>query len=198
MSRRASLRVAHSSKCAIPNATTLESASKTAGCTCQPSYFTFHRARDGRVVKGERVHDKQSGQRMLTKVQHELDSGTARQTKNRGVAEIHVERTYNAQDGDSKPKSGKRREVHVIERGVLENWVQQVGVRPEEELVFRGPLGGEHVNGKYLTGKLLLAMEEAGISRVGERGVKRDFHSFRHTYARDGLRDSVEPSVCRG
>ena len=62
--------------------------------------------------------------------------------------------------------------------------MKEVGARPEDELVFQAPRSGGHVNGRYLTGKLLLAMRDAGIARVGERGVTRDFHSLRHTYAR--------------
>ena len=36
------------------------------------------------------------------------------------------------------------------------------------------------------------ALERAGIPRVGESGRKRDFHSFRHTFARIALEGGAE------
>ena len=36
------------------------------------------------------------------------------------------------------------------------------------------------------------ALDRAGVPRVGERGRKRDFHSFRHTFARIALEGGAE------
>jgi hypothetical protein len=38
-----SVRVAHSKKCANASKTSLNSVGRGSGCTCQPSYYTFHR-----------------------------------------------------------------------------------------------------------------------------------------------------------
>jgi integrase len=66
--------VAHQASC--PNAT------KTApdsvrGCKCKPgpSFYTFHRGRDGRPVKGARVRDRQVAERSLRKLQVGIDEG---------------------------------------------------------------------------------------------------------------------------
>ena len=36
------------------------------------------------------------------------------------------------------------------------------------------------------------ALKRAGIPRMGERGRKRDFHSFRHSFARIALEGGAE------
>ena len=70
--RRASLRVAHQHTCANATRTSLDSLT---GCTCRPSYYVFHRARDGSSVKSERVTDRREAQKALTAKQAELDAG---------------------------------------------------------------------------------------------------------------------------
>ena len=54
-------------------------------------------------------------------------------------------------------------------------------------LVFAREDGG-YLGRDYVTKHVLYpALARAGIQRVGERGRKRDFHSFRHTFARLAL-----------
>lgn len=78
--RRANLRVAHQASC--PNASQTSIAS-VKGCKCKPgpSYYTFHRGRDGRPVKGPRVQDRQVADRALRKLQVALDEGRVGQAK---------------------------------------------------------------------------------------------------------------------
>lgn len=76
--RRASLRVAHQRGCPHASKSTLATAptgKSRNGCTCKPgpSYYTFHRDRAGKPVKGERVKDRQIAKRALTAKQHEID-----------------------------------------------------------------------------------------------------------------------------
>jgi integrase len=81
--RKASLRVAHQRTCANKTKTALSSVGRGAGCTCAPSYYTFHRDRDGRVVKGPRVSDRREAERSLRSKQVDIDQGRLG-TKSRG------------------------------------------------------------------------------------------------------------------
>jgi integrase len=72
--RKASLRVAHSRTCRNPNATSLASLKR---CTCQPSYYVFHRDRNGVPIKSERVKTKRTAETILRRVQGNLDEGRA-------------------------------------------------------------------------------------------------------------------------
>ena len=97
----------------------------------------------------------------------------------------HISRSYNVLDEETTTKTDKARDVQLIEDAglaILEEWVTEVGVQDDEALVFTSPRGDGYVHGLYLTKKLYAAMDDAGIPRLGERGVKRDFHSLRHTY----------------
>jgi integrase len=67
--------------------------------------------------------------------------------------------------------------------GVLEQWNADCG-GPDTGLVFEREEGGEIQNEHLLRRVLYPALERAGIPRVGERGGKRTFHSFRDTFAR--------------
>jgi integrase len=44
------------------------------GCRCKPAYYTFHRA-GGTAVKGPRVHDRQTADRALRRLQVDIDEG---------------------------------------------------------------------------------------------------------------------------
>jgi integrase len=70
--RKASLRVAHQRGCRNEHRTALDS---LRGCTCDPSYYTFHRDRDGRPQKGPRVRDRRTADRALASIQREIDEG---------------------------------------------------------------------------------------------------------------------------
>ena len=45
------------------------------GCTCKPSYYTFHRDRSGRPVKGGRLRDRRVAERARPVLQADLDAG---------------------------------------------------------------------------------------------------------------------------
>jgi integrase len=66
---------------------------------------------------------------------------------------------------------------------VLEQWNADCG-GPDTGLVFEREEGGEIQNEHLLRRVLYPAMLEAGVDRIGERGGKRTFHSFRDTFAR--------------
>jgi integrase len=70
--RKASLRVAHAKACRNATKTTLDSLK---GCNCQPSYYVFHRDRDGAVVKSQRVKDRAVADKLLRDAQRDLDEG---------------------------------------------------------------------------------------------------------------------------
>jgi integrase len=71
---KVTLRVAHAKGCANATKTALDSLD---GCTCKPSFYTFHRDRSGRVVKGARVRDRRVADRAVTALQADLDAGRA-------------------------------------------------------------------------------------------------------------------------
>src|SRR4051794_19346462 len=72
--RTASLRVAHQRGCPSETRSSLDSLD---GCGCKPSYFTFHRDRTGKPVKGPRLRDRQVADRALRKLLVELDEDRA-------------------------------------------------------------------------------------------------------------------------
>jgi integrase len=101
--------------------------------------------------------------------------------------EIHVSKTHTAGIGVTTPKSNETRTVDLTPQAlnVLETWFAESG--GGEGLVFEKETSG-FVDGNYTLKRVLYpAMERAGILRLGERGRKRDFHSFRHTFARVAL-----------
>jgi integrase len=66
------LRVAHRKDCANATKTAFDSLH---GCTCKPSYYTFHRDRTGRPIKGTRLRDRRVAERARTALQADLDAG---------------------------------------------------------------------------------------------------------------------------
>src|SRR5207344_901861 len=58
-------------------------------------------------------------------------------------------------------------------------------------LVFQRAEGG-YLNSRPVLKALYAAMAVAGIPRVGERGGKRTFHSFRNTFARIALEGGAQ------
>ena len=99
--------------------------------------------------------------------------------------EVLVARTYTPGLGEKPTKSGEPRTIDLTPQAnrLLEDWYRRAG---GDGLVFkRDPVG--HVEGAQVLKVLYAAMTRAGISRVGERGGKRTFHSFRNTFARIAL-----------
>jgi integrase len=105
--------------------------------------------------------------------------------------ELHVARTYVEGVGEQTTKSGEPRTVDLTPpaAAVLEQWFVLSG---GDGLVFEREEGGYLTSGHVTKSVLYPALERAGISRVGERGRKRDFHSFRHTFARLALEGGAE------
>jgi integrase len=105
--------------------------------------------------------------------------------------ELHVSRTFTSGIGVGSPKSGEPRTIDLTPQAsaMFEAWLVESG---DGGLVFEREDGG-HLEPRYLTRHVLYpALERAGIPRVGERGAKRDFHSFRHSFARIALEHGAE------
>jgi integrase len=105
--------------------------------------------------------------------------------------EIHVSRTFVEGVGEQPPKSNEPRTVDLTPQAaeLLERWYAEGG---DHGLVFQREEGG-YLTPKYVTNQVLYpALKRAGVPRTGERGRKRDFHSFRHTFARLALEGSAE------
>jgi integrase len=105
--------------------------------------------------------------------------------------ELHVRQGYTSGIGVSSTKSGEPRTVDLTPQAaeLFESWLTESG---DEGLVFEREDGG-YIEPRYLTAHVLYpALERAGIPRIGERGRKRDFHSFRHTFARIALEHGAE------
>lgn len=109
--------------------------------------------------------------------------------------ELHVARTFVDGVGEQATKSNEPRTVDLTPPAarLLEEWFKTVGAGAVTDgLVFPREEGG-HLTSGYVTKRVLYpALERAGISRVGERGRARDFHSFRHTFARIALEGGAE------
>jgi len=105
-------------------------------------------------------------------------------------AEILVSRTYVAGSGEKSTKSGEPRTIDLTPQAkrLLEEWYPQTS---GEGLVFEREIGGYLESGRVLD-ILYAAMTRAGIPRVGERGGKRTFHSFRNTFARIALEGGAQ------
>jgi integrase len=105
--------------------------------------------------------------------------------------ELHVARTYVDGVGEQPTKSNEPRTIDLTPpaAAVLEEWFKVAG---GDGLVFEREEGGYLTSGYVTKSVLYPALERAGIPRVGERGRKRDFHSFRHTFARLALEGGGE------
>jgi integrase len=109
--RTASLRVAHQGTCPNATKTALTSVGRGRGCKCQPSFYTFHRNRNGDSVKGSRVKSRQVADRALRKLQVEIDERRVGQSRPKELTfgewadefERHTEARVNS--GDLKPRT---------------------------------------------------------------------------------------------
>lgn len=104
--------------------------------------------------------------------------------------EIVVSRTYAPGFGESSTKSGQPRTMDLTPQAkrLLEEWYPRTS---GEGLVFQRD-EGSYLNGRAGLKALYAAMARADIPRVGERGGKRTFHSFRNTFARIALEGGAQ------
>jgi integrase len=105
--------------------------------------------------------------------------------------EVNVRTTYTDGIGVTAPKGNEARTVDLTPQAaaLFEEWFAASG---GDGLVFEREEGGYLSNSYTLKRVLYPAMERAGVPRVGEHGRKRDFHSFRHTFARITLESGAE------
>jgi integrase len=112
-----------------------------------------------------------------------------------GVARSYSERMQKIE----LPKSGRDRTVDMTAdaRKVVEAWLEEAvnHGRPTEgdALVFPHPRTGDFLPAANLTRRLYTAMTKAGIPEALPDGRKRNFHSFRHTFARIALERGKVP-----
>lgn len=135
---KVAVRVAHQAACKNASKTALASAPTTKtrnGCTCQPSYYTFHRDASKRVVKGERVRDKQTAIRSAERLQRELDEGRLGLAKPKRITypawvdEFEKILTASVAKGDLKPRSqrGYMESLRRAEEIIRHIDVRQIG-----------------------------------------------------------------------
>jgi integrase len=84
--RTASLRVAHQGTCPNATKTALTSAGRGSGCKCAPSFYTFHRNRDGKPEKGSRIKTRPVADRALRKLKVEIDERRVGQSRPKEIS----------------------------------------------------------------------------------------------------------------
>jgi integrase len=106
--------------------------------------------------------------------------------------EIQLERQFTEGEEVARPKDREPRTVDLVPEAVtvLEEWLRLRGPF-EDGLLFERETGG-HLANDEARDLLYAAMKRAGVPRVGERGGRRDWHSFRHTFARIALEHGAE------
>jgi integrase len=104
--------------------------------------------------------------------------------------ELHVRRQFTAGELAEQPKDAEPRVVDLVPaaRELLEGWWTATG---DDGFVFELETGG-FLDASNTLRVLYAAMKRAGIPRVGERGGTRDFHSFRHSFARVALENGAQ------
>jgi integrase len=104
--------------------------------------------------------------------------------------EILVSHTYAPGIGEKPTKSGEPRTIDLTPQAkrLVEQWYPNTS---GDGLVFERETGGYLDGGKVLDA-LYAAMNRARIQRIGERGGKRTFHSFRNTFARIALEGGAQ------
>ena len=133
--RKVSVRVAHQRGCANASKTALSSVGRKSGCTCSPSFYTFHRDRNEKVVKGKRYPDREFVEKLAVQIQHELNQGRAGYEQ---VAEIDFPEWANKFENEVLPIRGVKastRRTYADTLAVARDEIGYVPVRrigPEE------------------------------------------------------------------
>jgi integrase len=106
------------------------------------------------------------------------------------AGELHVRRQFTGGELVDRPKDNDERVVDLVPaaRAILEGWWVSTG---DDGLVFELETGG-YLDNSNSRKVLYATMKQAGIPRVGERGGARDWHSFRHTFARVALEHGAQ------
>ncbi len=106
--------------------------------------------------------------------------------------EAQLERQFTGGEEVETPKDREPRTIDLVPAAadVLEEWLRLRG--PFDEGLLFEHEGGGHLLNEEARDLLYAAMKRAGIDRIGERGGKRDVHSFRHTFARITLEHGAE------
>jgi integrase len=106
------------------------------------------------------------------------------------TGELHLREQFTHGQLVDQTKDGDPRVVDLVPaaRQLLEGWYAETG---DDGLVVENETGG-YLDDSKTRKVLYAAMKRAGIDRVGERGGTRDFHSFRHTFARVALEHGAQ------
>lgn len=104
--------------------------------------------------------------------------------------ELHLRAQFTGGELVDTTKDNQPRTLDLVPaaRALLESWYTETG---DDGLVVENETGG-YLDASKMRKVLYAAMERAGIPRVGERGGTRDFHSFRHTFARVALEHGAQ------
>lgn len=104
--------------------------------------------------------------------------------------DVLVSHTHTPGIGAKATKSGEPRTIDLTPQAkrLFEEWYSETS---GGGLVFEREIGG-YLDGGQVLHVLYAAMGRARIPRVGERGGKRTFHSFRNTFARIALEGGAQ------
>jgi integrase len=104
--------------------------------------------------------------------------------------ELHIRQQFTAGELIDRTKDNDERVIDLVPaaRQLLEAWWVETG---DDGFVLELETGG-FLDASNTRKVLYAAMNRAGIPRVGERGGTRDFHSFRHSFARVALEHGAQ------
>jgi integrase len=133
--RTASLRVAHQGTCPNATKTALTSVGRASGCKCEPSFYTFHRNRDGKPEKGSRIKTRQVADRALRKLKVEIDEKRVGQERPKEMTFSEWTDEYERilegriRAGDLKPKTlrGYKETLALARLEFGTTWLREIG-----------------------------------------------------------------------